>query len=69
MDKDKKYPSITNIQDALAVMASFDPGCDLRAEHDVIYGSEKPVPDSYGGERMAEYGWHYEEGIGWFKLL
>lgn len=63
--------SIARIQDALAIMASYDPGYTLRAEHDIIYGSELPLPDedSYAVNRLTELGWLYENGVGWYKYV
>ena len=34
----------------------------FHAEHDILYGPELPDPDSEGGKRLDELGWHREEG-------
>lgn len=69
MKESTALPTIANIQDALAIMASYDPGGYIRAEHDIIYGSELPLPDedSYAANRLRELGWRYEDGVGWYR--
>lgn len=68
MKKSITLPTTSNIQDAMAIMASFEPNTCIRAEHDAIYGSElEPHPDSYPGVRLHELGWRFENGLGWYR--